>query len=95
MQKVENLFEAKAYTPLQIANLQNGNAGFRIPEYQRPYDWSEVNVKRLCIDIFSGFTRLKDTTKASAYTFLGTLLFQTKQRTEFYEILSVVDGQQG
>ena len=97
MQKVENLFEAKAYTPLQIANLQNGNAGFRIPEYQRPYDWSEVNVKRLCIDIFSGFTRLKDTTKASAYTFLGTLILVRDKNKEpnFYgDSLSVVDGQQ-
>ena len=60
MQKVSELFKATACTPCQVANLENGSAGFRIPEYQRPYDWSSSNIGRLMTDIFSGFERSED-----------------------------------
>ena len=97
MQKVSDLFEASAFTPCQVANLENGNAGFRIPEYQRPYDWSRNNIDRLMTDIFSGFERLSHKTNASAYTFLGTLILvkDEKQEPQFKgKSFSVVDGQQ-
>lgn len=97
MQKVSDLFEASACSPCQIVNLENENIGFRIPEYQRPYDWSEKNVRRLMTDIFSGFERLSHTAKASAFTFLGTMIIvkDQKQEPKFRgKSFSIVDGQQ-
>ncbi|MCY4227324.1 MAG: DUF262 domain-containing HNH endonuclease family protein [Gammaproteobacteria bacterium] len=96
MQTVSDLFSANAYTPCQVSNLENGSVGFKIPEYQRPYDWSTSNINRLMTDIFSGFERLSES-EASAYTFLGTLILmvdavqEPKFRGKSY---SVVDGQQ-
>jgi len=97
VQKVSDLFEAGACNPCQVANLENGNAGFKIPEYQRPYDWSKENIHRLMSDVFSGFERLSYTTKASAFTFLGTLILVKDQRQEPTfrgKSFSIVDGQQ-
>lgn len=97
MQKVGDLFEATACNPCQVANIDNGNAGFRIPEYQRPYDWSKDNIHRLMNDIFAGFERLSHTTKASAFTFLGTLILvrdQTQEPLFKGKSFSIVDGQQ-
>jgi hypothetical protein len=97
VQKVGDLFEATACNPCQVANIDNGNAGFRIPEYQRPYDWSKENIHRLMTDIFAGFERLSHTTKASAFTFLGTLILvrdQTQEPMFKGKSFSIVDGQQ-
>ena len=100
MKKVSELFEASAYTPCEVANLENGNAGFRIPEYQRSYDWSKSNIDRLMTDIFSNFERLSRTNnknRASAFTFLGTLILvkDRKQESRFKgKSFSIVDGQQ-
>ena len=97
MQKIGELFEAGACGPCQIVNLENENIGFRIPEYQRPYDWSTGNIHRLMTDMFSGFERLSHTTKASAFTFLGTLIIvkDQKQEPKFRgKSFSIVDGQQ-
>lgn len=55
----------------------------RIPEYQRPYKWTEKNVNNLIDDIISN----KD---KSEYR-LGTLVLHQKQENDDYEI---VDGQQ-
>lgn len=58
----------------------------KIPEYQRPYKWTEKNVNNLIDDIISN----KD---KSEYR-LGTLvLHQTKQEDDDY-IFEIVDGQQ-
>ena len=97
MQKVSDLFQASAYNPCQVANLENGNAGFRIPEYQRTYDWSSDNIRRLMTEVLSGFERLSRTTDASAFTFLGTLILvrdQTQEPKFKGRSFSVVDGQQ-
>ncbi len=100
MKKVSELFKARAYTPCQVATLENGNAGFSIPEYQRSYDWSENNIDRLMTDIFSNFERLSrtnNTNHASAFTFLGTLILvkDHKQEPRFKgKSFSIVDGQQ-
>ena len=55
----------------------------KIPEYQRPYKWTEKNVNNLIDDIISN----KD---KSEYR-LGTLVLHQKQKNDDYEI---VDGQQ-
>ena len=97
MKKVSELFEAKAYNPWEIATIRNGSAGFRIPEYQRKYDWSSKNIKRLMADIFSSFEYLSRKNDASAFTFLGTLILvkDRKQEPSFKgKSFSIVDGQQ-
>ncbi|MYG09674.1 MAG: DUF262 domain-containing protein, partial [Rhodobacteraceae bacterium] len=97
MKKVSELFTANAYNPWEVANLCNGGAGFRIPEYQRTYDWSKENIHRLMTDIFTGFERLSQGTGANAITFLGTLiLVKDKKQEETFKgrSYSIVDGQQ-
>lgn len=97
MKKVDELFTASAYNPWGVANLSNGSAGFRIPEYQRTYDWSKENIHRLMTDIFTGFERLSHGTGANTFTFLGTLILvkDKKQEVKFKgSSYSIVDGQQ-
>ena len=82
---------AKTETPkeeiaevIKLTGLYKLNLG--IPEYQRPYKWTEKNVNNLIDDIISN----KD---KSEYR-LGTLvLHQTKQEDDDY-IFEIVDGQQ-
>ncbi len=97
MKKVSDLFTAQAYNPWEVANMSNGGAGFRIPEYQRTYDWSKANLHRLMTDIFTGFERLSHGADASAYTFLGTLILvkdPIKKEKFKGRSYSIVDGQQ-
>ena len=78
--------------------------GFLIPEYQRPYKWSEENIERLIDDIIGGISR---TASGSAEVlFLGTLIVVQTQNAELIDYSSnpkyafptgmyyVVDGQQ-
>jgi SAM-dependent methyltransferase len=58
MKKVEDLFKARASSPLETAMLYDGRVGFTIPEYQRQYDWSKDNIMRLYFDTPNGFRRL-------------------------------------
>lgn len=97
MKKVEDLFKAKASSPLETAMLHDGRVGFTIPEYQRQYDWSKDNIMRLHYDILNGFRRLSDTADANAFTFLGTLILveEESNEKEFSGVsVAVVDGQQ-
>ena len=98
MKKVSELFSANARNPWEVANkIGHGNAGFRIPEYQRAYDWSSENIVRLMTDIFTGFERLSEGTGANTFTFLGTLILvkDKKQEPNFQgSSYSIVDGQQ-
>ena len=82
MKKVENLFEARASNLLETTMLYDGRVGFAIPEYQRQYDWSEENINRLFHDALNGFERLTQSTGASAFTFLGTLILVEEQTKE-------------
>lgn len=97
LRKISDLFEATASSPSETAMLYNGAVGFRIPEYQREYDWTEDNINRLFCDCLSGFSRLSDGLNADAFTFLGTLiLVKEKNKEEDFTGTSVaiVDGQQ-
>lgn len=97
MQTIEHLFEAKAANPLETANLYNTAVGFRIPEYQRQYDWEENDIKRLYYDVLNGFQRLADSSDANAFTFLGTLILVeegSRERDFGGHSVAVVDGQQ-
>jgi hypothetical protein len=97
MKKIEDLFRAQAASPTETVELYNGAIGFRIPDYQRPYDWSKDNITRLFTDCLSGFHRLGSSANADAFTFLGTLILvkEDKQEATFSGTsVAVVDGQQ-
>jgi uncharacterized protein with ParB-like and HNH nuclease domain len=97
MMKVEDLFKAKASSPLEMAMLYDGRVGFVVPEYQRQYDWSEANIKRLYYDTLNGFERLSKSASANAFTFLGTVILvkeNTKEEDFSGESVAIVDGQQ-
>lgn len=95
MKKPKELFEASAFS---LSELNRDPVGFRIPEYQREYDWSKENIKRLFDDCLIGFHRLctrSDT--ANAFTFLGTLILveeKTKEKEFSGTSFAIVDGQQ-
>lgn len=77
--------------------LHNGAVGFRIPEYQREYDWSRDNITRLFTDCLGGFYRLATSPNADAFTFLGTLILvdeKTKEEDFSGTSVAIVDGQQ-
>lgn len=97
MKRVDELFEAVASTPLELALLHNDAMGFLIPEYQREYDWSTTNINRLYNDILNGFCRVPFSNDASVYTFLGSIILvrQGSAEKEFTGVsLEVIDGQQ-
>lgn len=93
----ENLFDAKAEGLFGTMNSHAGRVGFRVPEYQRGYDWKLENIQRLLEDCLSGFANCWRSRKAS-YTFLGTIILvnerQSKERSFAGTSLAVVDGQQ-
>ena len=73
----------------------SGTAGFRIPEYQRSYNWSRDNIARLLGDSANGLYFLK--TSDESFTFLGTMILVTekiKETTFDGYSLAIVDGQQ-
>ena len=100
MNKNEQPFEATANNLKAIAMFKQGRAGYVIPEYQRPYAWSEEDIHRLFSDALTGFARLNDSSSkvnASDYTFLGSIiLVKSRPHDADFEGESylVVDGQQ-
>lgn len=93
--KVGNLFQAISTNLLDMATALD--TGYRIPEYQRPYDWSEVNVKRLYTDCLRGFYRMGQGPDTGAYCFLGSLILvheKSKEATFSGHSVAVIDGQQ-
>jgi len=97
MKKIKDLFQAEAASPTETVALFNGGIGFRVPDYQRPYDWASGNITRLFTDCLSGFHRLGHSADADAFTFLGTLILveEDKQEPTFGGTsVAIVDGQQ-
>ena len=98
--KASDLFEVAASSLGDIAMLNNGAAGFVIPEYQRQYDWSSEHIERLYFDALNGLKRFSETKKADqsgSFTFLGTIILikDNSREPDFTgESLEVVDGQQ-
>ena len=95
MQSIPEIYKAKSDHFQGTMTCYNENVGFRVPEYQRTYDWNEDNIKRLLEDCLNRFHNLSISNNES-YTFLGTLIL-VKEESEFSfdgTSLSVVDGQQ-
>lgn len=95
------VFETETDSFWGVMNSHNRAAGFRIPEYQRMYNWKpEPQIKRLledCLNGFFYFSRSGDD-KVDKYTFLATIILvpeKSKDASSFGGTsLSIVDGQQ-
>ncbi|GAA7028043.1 hypothetical protein ID0177_00720 [Helicobacter pylori] len=82
--------EGKAY-PLKGILATKLDSYYRIPDYQRPYQWTEENCEKLLDDLFSSYECYKE----SDY-FCGSLVLiaTEKDRMTNAETYDIVDGQQ-
>ncbi len=96
MRKVKDLFEAKADNLWDTLTSHGGSAGFRIPEYQRTYDWGQEKIARLLEDCANGLYQLRRRGAEESYTFLGTLILVNERSETTFDgrSLAIVDGQQ-
>jgi uncharacterized protein with ParB-like and HNH nuclease domain len=95
--KLKDIFDAQALSPTDVARHDNGVIGYRIPDYQRDYDWSEVNINRLFTDCLIGFENLQTGENSGSFTFLGTIISVTEENQELEfggKSVAIVDGQQ-
>ena len=95
MREITDIYSMAAGSPYETATMRSGVAGFRIPDYQRGYDWTSEKIRRLLFDSLNGFYRLASA--EDSYTFLGTIILVEEQETEDGfggPSLAVVDGQQ-
>ena len=94
--RVKDLFEAEAGSFGETMVAHNNVAGYKIPDYQRQYNWKKEHLSRLLADCLNGFSRLS-TSSNPEYTFLGSIILATDSRKESTfdgTSLIVVDGQQ-
>ena len=94
--RVKDLFEAEAGSFGDTMMAHNGVSGYKVPEYQRQYNWKQEHLRRLLADCLNGFQRLSTSTDPE-YTFLGSIILATDNRSEPTfdgASLIVVDGQQ-
>ena len=78
-------------------NLDNlfDNAKYTVPVYQRPYSWSEKEVKKLLNDIFLIFDNKANLQNEELILFMGTLFLRVgKNIGNKYTEYEIVDGQQ-
>jgi uncharacterized protein DUF262/uncharacterized protein DUF1524 len=97
LRSVSDLFKAEASNLHDTMTSHSGNAGFKIPDYQRAYDWSEEKVRRLLEDCLNGFYYLSNNSAETPFTFLGTIILVKERSPEATfdgSSLLVVDGQQ-
>ena len=95
MTSVQDIFKASADS---FGETMIGRAvSFKLPEYQRPYDWDQNNVQRFLQDCLSGLKGVATESSGHHYTFLGTVILtsdESKEPTFDGNSLLVVDGQQ-
>lgn len=92
----DKVFEANSCTIHELFLIDGGITGFRIPEFQRPYEWKDSNIQRLIEDILTGLFWCKSD-DGESLTFIGTIITvieQSKERDFNGNSLSVIDGQQ-
>ena len=93
---MEDIFKAKASSFYDTMQSHHNSAGYRIPDYQRNYDWGHDHIHRLMVDCLDGFYRLSENESDESCTFLGTLILVEEKAEPTFDgdSLSVVDGQQ-
>ncbi len=97
MARVQDIFKARADSFGETMIGGSGTVSFKLPEYQRPYDWDRSNVQRLLHDCLNGLKGAASESQLHHYTFLGTIILtsdESKEPTFDGNSLSVVDGQQ-
>ena len=96
MLRVGEIFVAQADSLWDTVNCHGGSSGFRIPEYQRTYDWSQERIGRLLEDCANGLGQLRKQGTQESFTFLGTLILVNERSESTFNgrSLAVVDGQQ-
>lgn len=72
--------------PKTISNLFVGRKIFNIPKYQRAYAWEEKQLKDFVEDI--------ENQSLNRNHFFGTILLQLKEKSNGFDIIDIVDGQQ-
>ena len=95
MTMVQDIFKARADSFGET--MIDRAVSFKLPEYQRPYDWDQANVKRFMQDCLNGLKGVASASPGHHYTFLGTVIVtsdQSKETTFDGNSLLVVDGQQ-
>ena len=68
------------------------NEKYRIPAYQRPYEWDEKNLDDFLTSIFDGYSEAEETGLSNKPVFFGTV--QLNKESEDSDALDIVDGQQ-
>ena len=94
---VQDIFKARADSFGETMIGGSGTVSFKLPEYQRPYDWDKGNVQRLLQDCLNGLIGVASQSSGHHYTFLGTIILtsdESKETTFDGDSLSIVDGQQ-
>ncbi len=98
MRPIRELFPAKTDNFWETMNSHSARVGFRVPEYQRTYNWSQEKIKRLLEDCLNGFYYLSESKNKDEYkyTFLATMILVSEQSENSFDgtSLSIVDGQQ-
>lgn len=98
MRPIRELFPAKTDNFWETMNSHSARVGFRVPEYQRTYNWSQEQIKRLLEDCLNGFCDLSESKNKEEYkyTFLATIILVSEQSENSFDgtSLSIVDGQQ-
>ena len=97
LRNVNDIFKSTTQSLWETMESHGGKVGFRVPEYQRTYDWDQANLKRLLEDAFNGFYYLSQHNNQESYTFLGTIILVNDKSSESsFEgtSLEIVDGQQ-
>jgi uncharacterized protein with ParB-like and HNH nuclease domain len=82
--------------PLTLTGVMKSAERFVIPEYQRPYSWTEEEVEQLWNDISEAYDDSKTATSGAVGAddyFLGPVVV-AKRRLPMGEVSAVVDGQQ-
>lgn len=93
---IEEIFKPQSASVLDTFAAGRGSVGFRIPIYQRNYDWKSENIERLFEDCVAGLAAFGS--EEDALTFLGSIILvdeaDGQENTFEGKSWSVVDGQQ-
>ena len=83
-----------SFTPesVTIKNLFcNSDSLYMIPNYQRPYSWTDDQVEKMWEDLWEAFQNEKEDENSSEDYFLGSIIVSKSKNSDFLE---VIDGQQ-
>lgn len=97
MTMVQDIFRARADSFGETMIGGSGTVSFKLPDYQRPYDWDKRNVERLLQDCLNGLKGVAAESPAHHFTFLGTIILtsdESREATFDGDSLLIVDGQQ-